>query len=228
MPGSGSGSAGSWGRSGEVNGNAAASAAVSIVRVSFRASVPAGRVVTQPCRERKVAGAVTSSSELATARTAATSSARSSSLAAWTVRYRPRRNSLPSPRASRYARSRASPAAASVSGPSSWPRSAPARRPDSSRARWRRSRLGAAAAGARARGGRAARGGAGGAGRAGQWGGRGGARRGRQPAAPAAGRAGAGAAGLAGDEQDLADEQVPAVGEPGEERGVIEGGCLQG
>ena len=31
------------GRSGEVNGNAAASAAVSIVRVSFRASVPAGQ-----------------------------------------------------------------------------------------------------------------------------------------------------------------------------------------
>ena len=62
-----------------MNGNAAASAAVSIVRVSLRASVPAGRVVTQPCRDRKVAGAVTSSSELATARTAATSSARSSS-----------------------------------------------------------------------------------------------------------------------------------------------------
>ena len=69
-----------------MNGNAAASAAVSMVRVSLRASVPAGRVVTQPCRERKVAGAVTSSSELATARTAATSSARSSSLSAWTVR----------------------------------------------------------------------------------------------------------------------------------------------
>ena len=86
MPGSASGSAGSRGRSGEVNGNAAASAAVSIVRVSLRASVPAGRVVTQPCRERKVAGQVTSSSELATARTAATSSARSSSVAAWTVR----------------------------------------------------------------------------------------------------------------------------------------------
>ena len=43
MPGSGSGSAGSRGRSGEVNGNAAASAAVSIVRVSLRSSVPAGQ-----------------------------------------------------------------------------------------------------------------------------------------------------------------------------------------
>jgi hypothetical protein len=74
------------GQVGEVNGNAAASAAVSIVRVSLRASVPAGRVVTQPWRERKVAGQVTSSSELATARTAAISSARSSSVPAWTVR----------------------------------------------------------------------------------------------------------------------------------------------
>ena len=44
MPGSGSGAAGSRGRSGELNGNAAASAAVSMVRRSFSASVPAGSV----------------------------------------------------------------------------------------------------------------------------------------------------------------------------------------
>ena len=48
------------------------------------------------------------------------------------------------------------------------------------------------------------------------------------PAAAAAGGAGAGAAGFAGDEQDLAGEQVPAGGEFGEERGVVEGGVLQG
>ena len=51
-PGSGSGAAGSRGRSGELNGNAAASEAVSMVRRIISASVPAGRVVTQPCRDR--------------------------------------------------------------------------------------------------------------------------------------------------------------------------------
>ena len=100
-PGSACGLAGSRGRSGEVNGNDAASAAVSMVRRSSSASVPAGKVVVQPCSERNVAGTVTSSSEAASARTAAVSAARSSSVAAWIVRYRPRRNSLPSPRASR-------------------------------------------------------------------------------------------------------------------------------
>jgi hypothetical protein len=100
-PGSASGAVGSRGRSGLVNGNDAASAAVSMVRRSASASVPVGKVVVQPCRERKVAGTVTSSSEAASARTAAISACRSSSLAAWTVRYRPRRNRWPSPRASR-------------------------------------------------------------------------------------------------------------------------------
>ena len=100
-PGSASGAAGSRGRSGLVNGKLAASAAVSMVRRSSSWSVPAGRVVVQPCSERKVAGTVTSSREAASARTAWTSSASSSSLPAWTVRYRPRRNSLPSPLASR-------------------------------------------------------------------------------------------------------------------------------
>ena len=100
-PGSALGAAGSRGRSGEVNGKLAASAAVSMVRRSSSWSVPAGRVVAQPCSERKVAGTVTSSKDAASARTACVSAARSSSEPAWTVRYRPSRNSLPSPRASR-------------------------------------------------------------------------------------------------------------------------------
>ena len=41
-----------------------------MVRRSSSSSVPAGRVVAQPCSERKVAGTVTSSSEAASARTA--------------------------------------------------------------------------------------------------------------------------------------------------------------
>ena len=61
-----------------------------------------------------------------------------------------------------------------------------------------------------------------------QPGGLGGALRGAQPAAPRAGGAGAGAAGLAGDQEDLAGEQVPPGGQFGEERGVVEGGGLQG
>ena len=100
-PGSASGLAGSRGRSGLVNGKLAASAAVSMVRRSISWSVPAGRVVAHPCSERKVAGTVTSSSDAASARTAWTSAASSSSEPAWMVRYRPSRNSLPSPRASR-------------------------------------------------------------------------------------------------------------------------------
>ena len=72
-PGSASGAAGSRGRSGLLKGKDAASAAVSMVRRSASASVPAGRVVVQPCSDRKVAGTVTSSSEAASARTAATS-----------------------------------------------------------------------------------------------------------------------------------------------------------
>ena len=42
-----------------------------MVRRSISWSVPAGSVVAQPCRERKVAGTVTSSSDAASARTAA-------------------------------------------------------------------------------------------------------------------------------------------------------------
>ena len=109
--------------------------------------MPAGRVVTQPCRERKVAGAVTSSSELASARTAATSSARSSSLAGVDGQVQAEAEQLALAAGQPVRQVARVSAAASVSGSSSWPRSAPARRPDSSRARWRRSRSAAAAGG---------------------------------------------------------------------------------
>ncbi len=131
------------GRSADARGKAVAMASVSMTRRIPRPSLASGRVASQPCSCRQVAGWVSSSTEAAVARTCATASSSSARVGACTHRYRPTLNSLAWPRAIRSASSAASSAAASVIGSASRPFSASPRRLDSNRARCRRSRAAA-------------------------------------------------------------------------------------
>ena len=72
--------------SAEANGNDAARASVSNERRCKRASTPTGRVDTQPCRLRQVAGWESRSIEEQSARTRAHSASSACSLGACTVR----------------------------------------------------------------------------------------------------------------------------------------------
>jgi hypothetical protein len=90
---------------GLVNGNAAASAAVSMTRPPPIRSIPTGSPLTQLCQARHVVGRVAISSEAVRARSAASAASSCSRVGACTVKVMVTVNSRPSPRATRSASS---------------------------------------------------------------------------------------------------------------------------